>query len=51
MGNEVPNPSKEIQSYIDIIEENKWSILELKFVKDFCRLQGMSQESGLLLTT
>ena len=41
-----------LKSYLDLIEYgNSLSILELKFVKDYCRLQGMSQESSLLLIT
>lgn len=44
--------SKELQGYLQMLEEGrKWSLLEARFVKDYCRLQGLSQESGLLLTT
>lgn len=43
------NPQAEI--YLDVLREDQWSLLELGFVKDFCRLKGLSQESALLMIT
>ena len=41
-----------MQGYLELIDEVKhWQSVEQKFVKDYCRLMGLSQESGLLLTT
>ncbi len=43
---------KEITGYLDLVDESKhWQSVEERFVKDYCRLMGLSQESGLLLTT
>lgn len=43
---------KEIVGYLDLVDEPKhWQMVEERFVKDYCRLMGLSQESGLLLTT
>lgn len=30
------------KKYMDLIDNNNWAILENKFVKEFCRLQGQS---------
>ena len=36
-------PSQIIQSYLEIIDEgNQWYQIENMFVKEYCRLQGMS---------
>ena len=33
--------------YKDLLSENLWDEIRLKFTKDFCSLQGLSSESPL----
>jgi len=47
----VPELSKKQGPYVELLSESNWQMLEHNFVKDFCRLQGMSQESGLYQIT
>ncbi len=39
------------QVYLDILRDDQWATLEHQFIKDYCRLQGLAPESGLLLIT
>lgn len=41
--------TESLQKYRDLIDHNIWAILQNKFVKEFCKLQGRSQESNLYL--
>ena len=44
-------PSVQTQVYLDILKDDQWALVEHSFTKDYCRLQGLSPESSLLLTT
>eukprot|EP00347_Sterkiella_histriomuscorum_P014886 403359145 len=43
--------SPHVQQYQDLIKQDNWFSLEQQFMKDYCKVQGLSSESSLLLIT